>query len=166
MSQLYETNATLDFYCDFEKIQQNVEDIAISLNTLNYGIEIRTFSKCLTSLLQHVVKMTRCICFQTRLPDQSRNYSQQLKVSCNSWMRQDWRKYFRDEKSKTLLTMCLVLKQGLIQMPGKTEVDMLWRTGYITYLSRTVFPAKKKSNAKTYLMSKQFLVKISSVLTL
>ena len=38
MSQLYETNATLDFYCDFEKIQQNVESIAISLNTLNYLI--------------------------------------------------------------------------------------------------------------------------------
>ena len=36
MSQLYETNATLDFYCDFEKIQRNVEEIAISLNTLNY----------------------------------------------------------------------------------------------------------------------------------
>ena len=36
MSQLYETNATLDFYCDFEKIQKNVEEIAISLNTLNY----------------------------------------------------------------------------------------------------------------------------------
>lgn len=38
MSQLYETNATLGFYCDFEKIQQNVENIAISLNTLNYLI--------------------------------------------------------------------------------------------------------------------------------
>lgn len=38
MSQLYETNATLDFYCDFEKIQKNVEEIAISLNTLNYLI--------------------------------------------------------------------------------------------------------------------------------
>jgi len=38
MSQLYETNATLDFYCDFKKIQQNVEEIAISLNTLNYLI--------------------------------------------------------------------------------------------------------------------------------
>lgn len=36
MSQLYETNATLDFYCDFDKIQKNVEEIAISLNTLNY----------------------------------------------------------------------------------------------------------------------------------
>lgn len=36
MSQLYETNATLDFYCDFDKIQMNVEEISISLNTLNY----------------------------------------------------------------------------------------------------------------------------------
>lgn len=36
MSQLYETNATLDFYCDFEKIYKNVDEIAISLNTLNY----------------------------------------------------------------------------------------------------------------------------------
>ncbi|MBR6198328.1 MAG: type II restriction endonuclease [Bacteroidaceae bacterium] len=38
MSQLYETNATLDFYCDFDKIKKNVEDISISLNTLNYLI--------------------------------------------------------------------------------------------------------------------------------
>lgn len=38
MSQLRETNATLDFYCDFQKIAKNVADIEISLNTLNYLI--------------------------------------------------------------------------------------------------------------------------------
>ena len=38
MSQLQETNATLDFYCDFPKISENVADIAISLNMLNYLI--------------------------------------------------------------------------------------------------------------------------------
>lgn len=38
MSQLRETNATLDFYCDFQKIARNVADIEISLNTLNYLI--------------------------------------------------------------------------------------------------------------------------------
>lgn len=38
MSQLRETNATLDFYCDFPKIACNVADIEISLNTLNYLI--------------------------------------------------------------------------------------------------------------------------------
>lgn len=38
MSQLRETNATLDFYCDFPKIAKNVAEIEISLNTLNYLI--------------------------------------------------------------------------------------------------------------------------------
>ncbi len=35
MSQLKETNQTLDFFCDFEKISQNVEDIKLSLCMLN-----------------------------------------------------------------------------------------------------------------------------------
>jgi type II restriction enzyme len=38
MSQLKGTNATLGFYCDFEKISSNVEAIAIKLNQLNYLI--------------------------------------------------------------------------------------------------------------------------------
>lgn len=36
MSQLLETNATLGFYCDFDKIRKNVADIEISLNMLNF----------------------------------------------------------------------------------------------------------------------------------
>ncbi len=36
LGQLKETNATLAFYSDFEKIAGNVAEIAISLNTLNY----------------------------------------------------------------------------------------------------------------------------------
>ncbi|MCQ2607040.1 MAG: type II restriction endonuclease [Bacteroidales bacterium] len=35
ISQLQETNQTLDFFCDFEKIAQNVEDIKLSLCMLN-----------------------------------------------------------------------------------------------------------------------------------
>lgn len=31
MSQLKETNATLDFYCDFKKINKNVDAVAIKL---------------------------------------------------------------------------------------------------------------------------------------
>ena len=38
MSQLKETNTTLGFYCDFEKINFNVESISIKLNQLNYLI--------------------------------------------------------------------------------------------------------------------------------
>lgn len=35
MSQLQETNQTLEFFCDFNKISQNVEDIKLSLCMLN-----------------------------------------------------------------------------------------------------------------------------------
>ena len=35
MSQLQETNQTLDFFCDFDKISRNVEDIKLSLCMLN-----------------------------------------------------------------------------------------------------------------------------------
>lgn len=35
MSQLQETNQTLDFFCDFDKISQNVENIKLSLCILN-----------------------------------------------------------------------------------------------------------------------------------
>ena len=35
MSQLQETNQTLDFFCDFNKISQNVENIKLSLCMLN-----------------------------------------------------------------------------------------------------------------------------------
>lgn len=38
MSQLSETNATLDYFTDFEKINQNVNRISIKLNQLNYLI--------------------------------------------------------------------------------------------------------------------------------
>ena len=36
MSQLKETNATLSFYSDFKKISNNIHDIEISLNMLNF----------------------------------------------------------------------------------------------------------------------------------
>jgi type II restriction enzyme len=35
MSQLQETNQTLDFFCDFDKIEKNVNDIKLSLCMLN-----------------------------------------------------------------------------------------------------------------------------------
>lgn len=38
MSQLQETNQSLDFFCDFDKISANVAEVEMSLNTLNYLI--------------------------------------------------------------------------------------------------------------------------------
>ena len=50
MTQLRETNATLDFYCDFPKIAKNVADIEISLNTLNYLIGKENLRKAVEEL--------------------------------------------------------------------------------------------------------------------
>ena len=38
LAELKETNAGLDFYSDFDKIDKNVSEIAFCLNTLNYLI--------------------------------------------------------------------------------------------------------------------------------
>ena len=50
MSQLKETNATLGFYCDFNKINSNVEAIAIKLNQLNYLIGQENLDKAIRRL--------------------------------------------------------------------------------------------------------------------
>jgi type II restriction enzyme len=60
ISQLRETNATLDFYCDFPKIAKNVADIEISLNTLNYLIgkgDLRTAVQALWDRDKRVFEM-------------------------------------------------------------------------------------------------------------
>ena len=35
MSQLQETNQTLDFFCDFAKISENVSEVEMSLKTIS-----------------------------------------------------------------------------------------------------------------------------------
>lgn len=45
MSQLQETNQTLDFFCDFEKISQNVDNIKLSLCMLNSLIGVADMRK-------------------------------------------------------------------------------------------------------------------------
>lgn len=50
MSQLKETNATLAFYSDFKKISKHVNDIAISLNALNYLIGKKNLREAVEAL--------------------------------------------------------------------------------------------------------------------
>lgn len=50
MSQLAETNATLDFYTDFSKIRENVRSIEIKLNTLNFLIGKRDLESAVKEL--------------------------------------------------------------------------------------------------------------------
>lgn len=50
MSQLQETNQTLDFFCDFEKIAQNVDEIKLSLCMLNSLIGVTDMRKAVETI--------------------------------------------------------------------------------------------------------------------
>ena len=50
MSQLQETNQTLDFFCDFDKISTKVEEVEMGLNALNYLIGKTDLSKSVNDL--------------------------------------------------------------------------------------------------------------------
>lgn len=52
MSQLQETNQTLDFFCDFDKISANVAEVEISLNTLNYLLGKEDLTKAVEEIWQ------------------------------------------------------------------------------------------------------------------
>ena len=57
MSQLKETNQTLDFFCDFDKISANVADVEMSLNTLNYLIGKENLAKGVKDIWQRDPKV-------------------------------------------------------------------------------------------------------------
>ena len=57
MSQLKETNQTLDFFCDFGKISANVADVEMSLNTLNYLIGREDLSQGVKDIWQRDPKV-------------------------------------------------------------------------------------------------------------
>ena len=50
ISQLSETNATLDYFTDFEKVIRNTNKIAIKLNQLNYLIGKEDLRKAIKEL--------------------------------------------------------------------------------------------------------------------
>ena len=52
MSQLQDTNQTLDFFCDFDKITQNVNDIKLSLCMLNSLIGAQDLRKAVDTIWQ------------------------------------------------------------------------------------------------------------------
>jgi type II restriction enzyme len=50
ISQLSETNATLDYFTDFEKIKSNIRPISIKLNQLNYLIGTTDLKRAIEEL--------------------------------------------------------------------------------------------------------------------
>src|SRR5690606_22905399 len=57
LSQLFETNATLDYFTDFVKIKSNVSKIAIKLNQLNYLIGKENLKQAIKELYEENPKV-------------------------------------------------------------------------------------------------------------
>src|SRR5690606_30159007 len=57
LSQLSETNATLDYFTDFKKIKSNVNKISIKLNQLNYLIGKENLEEAITELYEENPKV-------------------------------------------------------------------------------------------------------------
>ncbi len=87
MSQLIETNATLESYTEFSKIRRNVNDIAISLNMLNFLLgkdDLRSAVEALWNRDQRVFDVLD-ILIATRRKDKKKflDYDGEMKLICS-----------------------------------------------------------------------------------
>ena len=72
MSQLQETNQTLDFFCDFNKISANVAEVEMSLNTLNYLIGKDDLAKGVAEIWQRAPKVFEVLGILIAVRDEGR----------------------------------------------------------------------------------------------
>lgn len=72
MSQLQETNQTLDFFCDFDKISTNVAEVEMSLNTLNYLIGKEDLAKGVSEIWQRAPQVFEVLGILIAVRDEGR----------------------------------------------------------------------------------------------
>ena len=72
MSQLQETNQTLDFFCDFNKISANVAEVEMSLNTLNYLIGKDDLKRSVSEIWQRDPKVFEVLGILIAVRDEGR----------------------------------------------------------------------------------------------
>lgn len=82
LSQLSETNATLDYFTDFKKIKSNVNKIAIKLNQLNYLIGKENLKEAITELYEENPKVFEVldILIAVRKKDKKKTYNRKGKI--------------------------------------------------------------------------------------
>ncbi len=82
LSQLSETNATLDYFTDFKKIKNNVNKIAIKLNQLNYLIGKENLKEAITELYEENPKVFEVldILIAVRKKDKKKTYNRKGRI--------------------------------------------------------------------------------------
>ena len=139
MSQLKETNATLAFYSDFKKISKHVNDIAISLNALNYLIGKKNLREAVEALWKRDPKAFEVmdILIATRKQDKKMFFDEkgELRLIHSLFQNVDGIMEFLEgtglaDVFRNSETMFLVLRPDLIPMPAKTEAEILWKVWF------------------------------------
>lgn len=121
MSQLYETNATLDFYCDFEKIQKNVADVAINLNTLNYLIGKQDIELAVGQLWDKDKSVFDCLDILIAI------------------RRKDKKRYLLQDKTSRQISELFQTKEGVVEFLNGTGLSKLFQNREIKNLVDYVF---------------------------
>lgn len=132
MTQLSETNATLNFWTDFEKIKKNVASIEIKLNTLNYLIGKQDLRTAVCELWNNDKSV-----FDVLL----------ILVACR---KKDKKKVIKDNAEVVLLDSYLKTKEGVIEYIEGTGLAQVFLDKSIKNLVDYVFgvEAGLDSNAR------------------
>lgn len=153
MSQLKETNATLDFYTDFNKIRRNVQNIEISLNMLNFLLGKDDLYSAVKALWDRDPKVFNVldILIATRREGKKKfiDVDGEIKLiktlfsSVDGIMKFSMKQVLpislRTKMYMIWLTMFLELKQVLIHMRERTEVEMLQNHYCIEFCKQMAF---------------------------
>lgn len=121
MSQLSETNATLSFWTDFDKIKKNVASIEIKLNTLNYLLGKENLHAAVTELWNN---------------DRSVFDVLQILVACRD---RDKKKVVNAEADIVLLESYLTTLEGVIEYLEGTGLAQIFKDKNVKNLVDYVF---------------------------
>lgn len=121
MSQLSETNATLSFWTDFEKIKNNVASVEIKLNTLNYLLGKQDLRAAVTELWNNDKKV-----FDVLL----------ILVACR---KRDKKKVINSEADVVLLDSYLKSLDGVIKFLEGTGLAQVFQDKNVKNLVDYVF---------------------------
>lgn len=121
MSQLSETNATLNFWTDFDKIRKNVASVEIKLNTLNYLIGKEDLRSAITKLWNNDKRV-----FDVLL----------ILVACR---KRDKKKVVNDKAEFVLLESYLYTLDGVIEFIEGTGLAQVFQDKNIKNLVDYVF---------------------------
>lgn len=121
ISQLSETNATLDYFTDFEKVTKNTNKIAIKLNQLNYLIGKEDLHKAIKELYEENPKVFEVLDILLAV------------------RKKDKKKTLNANGEFVLLESYFISLQGLIDYIDQTGLANIFRNKNVTNLVDYVF---------------------------